>query len=58
MLRKYLLSAIVLGLSLSLATCRPVFAQEQIQIDATARPLPFRISGRGCSAPLFSRRTT
>jgi xylan 1,4-beta-xylosidase len=41
MLRKYQLSAVVLGLSVSLAACCPLFAQEQIQIDATAQTTPF-----------------
>jgi xylan 1,4-beta-xylosidase len=41
MLRKYRLSAVVLGLSVSLAACCPLFAQEQIQIDATAQTTPF-----------------
>jgi xylan 1,4-beta-xylosidase len=41
MLRKLLLSAVVLGLSVSLATSCPLFAQEQIQIDATAQTTPF-----------------
>jgi xylan 1,4-beta-xylosidase len=41
MLRKYLLSAVVLGLSVSLAICCPLFAQEQIQIDARAQTTPF-----------------
>jgi xylan 1,4-beta-xylosidase len=45
MLRKYFLSAVMLVLSFSLATCCPLFAQqqnqEQIQIDATAQTTPF-----------------
>src|ERR1700689_5083207 len=39
--RKYRLSAVVLGLSVSLAASCPLFAQEQIQIDATAQTTPF-----------------
>ncbi len=38
---KHQLSAVVLGLSVSLAACCPLFAQEQIQIDATAPTTPF-----------------
>jgi xylan 1,4-beta-xylosidase len=41
MLRKYRLSTVVLGLSVSLAAHCPLFAQEQIQIDATAQTTPF-----------------
>ncbi|HTV04167.1 MAG TPA: hypothetical protein VME86_02285 [Acidobacteriaceae bacterium] len=41
MLRRYLLSAAVLGLSASLAICHPLSAQERIQVDATAQTTPF-----------------
>ncbi|MDT7814375.1 MAG: xylan 1,4-beta-xylosidase, partial [Acidobacteriaceae bacterium] len=41
MLRKYRFSAVVLGLSVFLAACCPLFAQEQIQIDARAPTTPF-----------------
>ncbi len=41
MLRMYRLSAAVLGLSIFLAACCPLFAQEQIQIDAAAPTTPF-----------------
>jgi xylan 1,4-beta-xylosidase len=40
-LRMYRLSAAVLGLSVFLAACCPLFAQEQIQIDATAPTTTF-----------------
>ena len=41
MLRKYMSSTVVLALSVSLAICCPLFAQEQIQIDARAQTTPF-----------------
>jgi xylan 1,4-beta-xylosidase len=41
MLRMYRLSTAVLAVSVFLAACCPSFAQEQIQIDATAPTTPF-----------------
>jgi xylan 1,4-beta-xylosidase len=41
MLRRYRVSTVVLGLTLSVAACWPLFAQERIQIDATAPATPF-----------------